>query len=176
MAWTKVLGFGLIAGGVALGCTVTTSSDKGDSGATGGSTGTGGASTGGAATGGGGGAGTGGSTAYVCNPSAADACVACLSAKCCDIMKACRDNATCWGAGDNVNYGTDGEFYKFHTCMTNIYKDAGTVSSSDAYTCAGSAATRSLPDLTTQDVIACLNGTGDGATNCDFECYNVHIQ
>jgi hypothetical protein len=182
MAWTKVLGFGLIAGGVALGCTVTTTSDKGDGG-TGGSSSTGGnASTGGAATGGGGaatgggGAGTGGSTAYVCSGTPPNACVGCLNTKCCTAMQACRDNATCWGSGDNVDPGSDGEFYKFHNCMTSIYNDAGTLSSSDVSSCAASAATGAVLDNTTQDVVACLGGTGDGATQCDLACYNVRIQ
>jgi len=110
---------------------------------TGGFVGSGGAVTGGSV-------GSGGASSYVCNPNAVDICVQCLNTQCCAEMQACRANSICWGNGNNVDPGSNGEVLRFHECMVNAYIATGTVTSSDVVTCAVTAAVGAVPDNTTQ--------------------------
>lgn len=198
MAWRKVLAMGVVASGVALGCSVTSTSDTGDgsvgtggmggsSTGGGGTTSTGGTttSTGGTTTSAGGtttstggtttstgGTGTGGSTGFTCAPNSYDGgatCQKCVETKCCTQWQACGTDPYCAGTNDG---GTDGEIAKFQQCMLLAYTtNGGTLTNNDKLNCAASsAAVGGVLSQATQDLVTCITvNQGDASASTDCE-------
>jgi len=193
MAWHKIAILGLLACGIAAGCTVTSDDDEDTDGgdAAGGSDGAGGSNaggraSGGAATGGGasGGSSAGGSGAGGaepdggnCTPAANDNdCQKCVLTKCCAEYFDCNDDA-CAGDGTAAN---PGELSCFQDCMAEYLQDAGTADSDTVQACSGRCASQGSTLATnTEDIVTCILSGGDtvdgGTDGCDAECYGVDI-
>lgn len=181
----------VVAGMMLATACVTTTHDKGGSDASTGGTssgGSGGGGTGGTATGGGG-TSTGGSVAEAgpdgadaskdgapakdgsdgatstCAPADANACEACLAAKCCAVYNACSD-ATC-GAQIGVFQtcmiagaaSTDGGVASVSGCIGAVIADGGTLAANTA----ALATCMSAP-----------SGGDAGAQNCSVECFGAN--